>query len=415
MLKKDEKSPSIIEYLRSTNNLDLEQLRFIISIKTKEAPYIKSEVLCYLIKFDQFHLINDLFKCINYDNSLIIKCILLHKHKITFTNEEFKKYIASANYSKVFINCINQKDAIYGDYPLLCASMMNNNPYFLELLYNFSNENSIPLDVNEKNKNGDFPLLNMMSIEKATLFLKYVQNNNNNNNSNVILKINEKNNKGDYPLLRAVRKNRLDVVKLLMEYANKNNIILKLNEVNNEGNYPLLYATNKKNINMIKLLIKYANQNNIVLKINVRNNKDNYPLKIAIKKNNSQILKLLLAYAMKNNISLSKEDVFPFLSYDKIEILKILMKYAKGKKIALNLNVKNNYDSYPLLCSVMDNNYCIVEFLINYANEKNIVLELNDKNEFGDYPLLQAVDRNNTEMFQFIIKICEGKKYHFKN
>jgi len=37
-------------------------------------------------------------------------------------------------------------------------------------------------------------------------------------------------------------------------------------------------ATVHNSINIVKLLIDYANQNNIILNMNVKNNKGNYPI-----------------------------------------------------------------------------------------------------------------------------------------
>jgi len=51
--------------------------------------------------------------------------------------------------------------------------------------------------------------------------------------------LNYENINGVYPLLETIIKNNSEMVKLLMEYANKNRTILKLNEKDNDGNYPL--------------------------------------------------------------------------------------------------------------------------------------------------------------------------------
>ena len=76
----------------------------------------------------------------------------------------------------------------------------------------------------------------------------------------------------------ATEKNNIEIVKLLIDYANKNNIVLKINKQDNNECYPLLWATDNNNIEIVKLLIDYANKNNIVLKINEQNNNEFYPL-----------------------------------------------------------------------------------------------------------------------------------------
>jgi len=57
------------------------------------------------------------------------------------------------------------------------------------------------------------------------------------NKNNIILELNEKDKDGNYPLLLAIIHNNIEIVLLLMDYANKNNIILKINEKDKNGYY----------------------------------------------------------------------------------------------------------------------------------------------------------------------------------
>ena len=72
-----------------------------------------------------------------------------------------------------------------------------------------------------------------------------------------ILELNEKDKDGWYPLLDAIScyNNNIEMVKLLIDYANKNKIILELNKKNTIGLYPLLKAIYYDNIEIVKLLI----------------------------------------------------------------------------------------------------------------------------------------------------------------
>jgi len=79
--------------------------------------------------------------------------------------------------------------------------------------------------------------------------------------------LNKKDRNGNYVLLKAINKKNIEIIKLLIEYANENNIILDLNEKNKYRYYPILEAINKNNIEIIKLLILYANKNNIAFNI----------------------------------------------------------------------------------------------------------------------------------------------------
>jgi len=74
------------------------------------------------------------------------------------------------------------------------------------------------------------------------------------------LKLNGKCERRNYPFLWACYNNKIEIVKLLIEYASKNNIILKLNEINKSGNYILLCVCDKSNIDIVELLIDYANK-----------------------------------------------------------------------------------------------------------------------------------------------------------
>jgi len=87
--------------------------------------------------------------------------------------------------------------------------------------------------------------------------------------------LNEKNKDGNYPLLKAIFENNIEIVQLLIEYANQHQIILELNEKNKDGDYPLSEAIFKDNIKIVKLLIEYANQHQIILELNEKSKLEN--------------------------------------------------------------------------------------------------------------------------------------------
>jgi len=70
--------------------------------------------------------------------------------------------------------------------------------------------------------------------------------------------INEKTNDNDYPLLSAFSHDNIDLVKLIMDYANKNKIPFILNNKNSYGDYIVKWIAHYKNIEMAKLLKKYS-------------------------------------------------------------------------------------------------------------------------------------------------------------
>jgi len=265
----------------------------------------------------------------------------------------------------------------------------------------------------------------LLFYKNKTIFSNKEFQNYINNSNKGIIKLNEKTQNGDYPLLNACNyywyENNvkyIEIVKLLIQYANKNNIILKLNEKNNNGFYPLLKASYNSDIEIVKLLIEYADKNNIILKLNEKSKDGSYPL-LGASGNNIEIVKLLMEYANKNNIILElnekNDEGNPILRATNIEVIRILIEYANKNNIILKLNEKDHYGYYPLLKSIFNNNIEIVKTLIEYANKNNIILELNDQNFNGLYPLLKSVYSNNIEMVKLLIEYANKNNIILNN
>eukprot|EP00833_Pecoramyces_ruminatium_P005835 jgi/Orpsp1_1/1179867/evm.model.c7180000071120.1 len=67
--------------------------------------------------------------------------------------------------------------------------------------------------------------------------------------------MNEKNVDGDYPLLRAVQNNNLEMINLLMDYANRNHIRLNIEDKNKNGVSPIFWAIRHKKFEILKLML----------------------------------------------------------------------------------------------------------------------------------------------------------------
>jgi len=164
------------------------------------------------------------------------------------------------------------------------------------------NSNHGIININSKTKNGDFPLLyaiNNNNVDMVELLIDYA------NENNIILELNTKNRNGDYPLLLSMYWCKFKIVKLLMDYANNHSIILELNEKNRDGYYPFLKALyDKYNIKMVKLLIEYANKNNITLELKDKDHTGNYPLLLVLYWSEFEKVKVLMDYANKHHIIL---------------------------------------------------------------------------------------------------------------
>jgi len=126
----------------------------------------------------------------------------------------------------------------------------------------------------------------------------------------IILEINEKNEIGLYPFINSIINENIEIVKLLIDYANRNKIILNLNEKNNFGSTPITEIMYHNNLEMFKILMKYSVEKGIKLIIdeNVVEKKFsekiydiNYHLK-NITEIDSEILKLIYLYKNENKI-----------------------------------------------------------------------------------------------------------------
>eukprot|EP00833_Pecoramyces_ruminatium_P018111 jgi/Orpsp1_1/1192143/evm.model.d7180000090914.1 len=116
---------------------------------------------------------------------------------------------------------------------------------------------------------------------------------------------NIKNKYDEYPLLSAIE--NVQIVQLLIDYANKHCFTLDLNKKDKFGHYPLLEATYYNKLEVVKLLIKYADEHDIILEMNGKWC-SRYPLLNATLANNLEMVQLLFYYANKHNIHLKKDE-----------------------------------------------------------------------------------------------------------
>ncbi|OUM67754.1 hypothetical protein PIROE2DRAFT_4705 [Piromyces sp. E2] len=412
IIDKNNNSENIIEYLLRKEKLHIKNLLFILNI-VKDTSLLTSKVLCtvihnfYLKRYQSVNILKTIFLYKYYDNQFIINILSLKKLRKGISDKELKHLLYHRNNSIIKLN----EKTEGGNYPLLYAikdqapstyntSLPNANIKMIRILMHYAIANKIPLEINDKNEEGEYPLLCAIckeQIEMVQLLISYAEQ------SNIILKMNEKNNNGDYPLLCASF--NIDMVQLLINYATENGITLEMNDKNNNGDYPLLCATKlyKSSYKMVKLLINYAKENDIIMKINEKNVKGNYPILYAIFTNNIEIIHLFIEYANENNIKLeinekNERGNYPLLcainKNNNIEIVHLLINYAKQNNIILKMNEKDYVGDYPLLCAIDINNIEMVQLFINYAKENNIILEMNERNNRGNYPLLCATEWN---------------------
>ncbi|ORX77848.1 hypothetical protein BCR32DRAFT_247606 [Anaeromyces robustus] len=386
-----------------------------------------------LLKLKKINFLNFILENYIFDNKFILNLLFYYKNRQIISNNEINKLIKKEKFKipwkDLLYHCFSGVDLDYcyyysdeelneikllmkylnqynislnlnekdqnGNYPLLLACQKENIEV-VNLLFDYSNKNNIVLEMNEKNKKENFPLLACLSIgcDSSIKLIKLLINYANKNN--IILKINDKNEDGDYPLLNAIKnwEGKIGLIQLLMKYANKNNIVLKINDKNNEGDYPFLCACwgcFKESVKLIRLLMDYADKNNFILRINDKNENGDYP-----------ILSISMSYSDGYYIGSTKKDI-------KSEKIEVLIDYANKKNIILEINEKNRYD-YPIWTSIINHETIMTKkLLFDYANQNNIVLDINSKNFYEDnsnetfcYPLLYSIGDNETETVKLI-------------
>jgi len=296
----------------------------------------------------------------------------------------------------------------YGN-SLLYKGIVNNHENIIRLVVETAQNNNMILDFNEKlGKDGNSILQDLMhcnGIELFQLILNYVKS------QNIKLELNEKNKCGNYPLLMAIQNKSIEKVQFLMEYAHANNIILEMNQQDHCGNYPLLAAMDDNDhcFKIVQLLMNHAKENNIILKINERDKDGNTPLLKAIIRGNAEVLRLLEEYAKENNMDIevkskNNKGNSPLLEGSgNTEILQWLIHYTKENNITLDVNEKNNHGDYPLL-KLHGNDVCF-NMLVDLAKENNVALEINEKNSHGDYPVLTMAEYD--QCFSVLVKYAK--------
>ncbi|ORX78360.1 hypothetical protein BCR32DRAFT_282344 [Anaeromyces robustus] len=155
----------------------------------------------------------------------------------------------------------------------------------IKLLLDYTEENNINLIMNDNSNKMNllYYASESNNIELAMLLTEYSKKH------IIILNIRDK-----YPISQcAFEKNYIEMIILLLDYINKNNITINIkigyyySLYNNEKKkrigheeYPLSYTVLKDNIEIVKLLIDYANKYNIFMNVNDHENKNNEYKKI---------------------------------------------------------------------------------------------------------------------------------------
>jgi len=243
------------------NDIKIKQLNYLNNVaKYLIEKNFTLDIIKFIIEQQQQHYrkqqqsINNtelLFHSIECNNYETAKLLLNIGTRITNWNTESKniiEYFVEKRKldSKKLLFILNiVKDASLMTSDVLCKIIRLNEPiYIKEILHYKYFDTSFILNLLFDYKN------------KTKLSKKELQNIVNNLNQGII-KINNKTKDGNYLIFEAINNNNIEIVKLLIKYANKNRIILELNEKDMNGNTPILEAIKMNYIEIVKLLMKY--------------------------------------------------------------------------------------------------------------------------------------------------------------
>jgi len=345
----------------------------------------------------------------NYLNLILnsaIEVLNINLVKYLIEGEEFKDQID-----------INAPD-INGNYPIISAFYTKNIDIFNYLLDKGAS-------YNVKNING-IPLLSL-AIDNNPCIVIYLLKRK--------VDINEKDASGTYPLIKAINKNNIDTVILLVEYGITNNIDMNIVDMN--GNTPITLAYKLNFEGIFKFLLKYLDINKCDLKgnsilyyaifkndidtirdlinlgadINFKDKFGNSAIHIAIFKRNQEILKILLhnSNLLLNVPNIKGETpIFTIINIPNYTVIEKIVIIDNLIKRGADINFVDNDGNTPLICAIQIGSLPIIELLIENGANVNYIIENKHKSV-----LTYAIELGELEIVKHLVK-C-GADVNFKN
>ncbi|ORX63539.1 ankyrin, partial [Anaeromyces robustus] len=284
------------------------------------------------------------------------------------------------------------------------------------------------ININEKDINGEYPLIKAFYQEKINIFeylLSQGANHKIKNNNGVSLltlalskkkydmiqcllnqhiDINEKDTNGNYPIIKAIRLNDLKSVQLLMEYGINNNINMDITDIN--GSPPLILAYRLNFMEIFYYLIKF-------LDINKKDTNGNHLLFYTSLKNDIETTKFLIKVGSDINLKDKLGDsIFNKMLYNNNQdIMLELLNHTN-----LLLNEPNCRGETPLIISIKlykSNN----RYNNKYSDIINLLIEkgsnLNHIDKSGKSALVYAVSNGLSKITKLLIENGANINHHF--
>jgi len=286
----------------------------------------------------------------------------------------FLKYIMEESAIKDKID-INVKD-IYNKYPIITAIYACNLDIFKYLLDN---------DINTNVKNYEGRSLLSLAIDTFPGTVKYLLRTPN-------ININEKDPNGDYPLLKAIYKNDYNLTILLYNYAHKNGIDINIKDRN--GNAPLMISYKLNYQQIFRFLLMFCD-------VNEKDASGNTILYYAILNKHIGTVKYLINHGADVNCT---DNIGNTLFDNAISTgnKEIIISLIQSKNLLLN---KPNCNGETPLCSIINNNYLVIEdkeIIISELVKKGA--NVNFEDDKGNTPLIYAIQKNYLNISKYLIE-----------
>jgi len=341
---------------------------------------------------------------------------------IRIGNFEIVKYLTESKEYKSSVN-LNSKD-INGEYPIITAFYDGKFEVFKYLIEHGA-------DVNF-NDNGHSLLSSAIDNTECIKYVKYLLRKK--------VNINKKDGHGCYPLIKAIKKNNIDIVILLIKHANKYRI--NMDVIDKDGNTPLILSYRLNNDEIFRFLIKYmkkvdlnqmdSNGNSLlyyaILKedietieylvtnganVNYKNNIGKSPLDLAISKGYKFLNALL---TNNNNLSMNMPKVMEENPY--ATIIKLNGYSLKEKEDIIQKLINNGYkinsidksEKTPLVYAIQYHLLSVVRLLVENGADINYFMK-----DTNTTVLMYAIERGNLDSFKYLVECNADINYETKD
>jgi len=305
---------------------------------------------------------------------------------IKINNFDMVKYLIEGDDFKFYLK-INEGD-INGECPIITAFYEDNYEMFRYLLDHGANCNV--------KSNGNSLLSLAIDEYDNTKYLKCLLQQK--------IDINEKDINDNYPFIKAIKKNNINVIIMLVKYSIRHNI--DLNIMDNDGNTPLILSYRLNYFEIFRFLVKY-------LDINRKDSNGNTLLYYAILKEDIDTIEYLIDIGADINCIYNSggKSALDLAISKGFKFINILL----SNKNNILLNIPNMQGETPLITIIKSEDYTIEDKrrIITKMIKKGSNVNFIDKD--GNTPLVYAIQMKSLPIIKMLIENGAYINYTIKN